>query len=710
MKKIKLITTMLLAVLIVVSQSITAMASSIGSVATNPSAGEDTVQGAKTEYDEVGVGKHSTDVYLTIDNNNVLVGVPTTIIVNGTPNDKGKYIGEYSVSAKGDIAGNETVNISPKSAYVDFYQTGKEAQEGKITQEKIEFNSSEVSKGVTADGEVSAIGLSAGSWKASTSFDISINSNDIDYVTATSDMFSGSLNGGYYLISSYTGDEENLYIPTTMEYQGKSYPVKINGTLFKDNKTVKNVMFAENLPLFGSTSQLCYNASNLESIVIENNGHFANPEDWTNVNGLFMNCSNLTDYFDLSQFTTDSITFQNNFNLKYITSLPNAKKIGINCLNSNSSLQSIDCPIPASCTELNISSDTLHGTVKILSDNISVAKISSKSGTNYFSESTLTIQVPEGTTTANTILEMVASGRNTITVVNQDGAELSNVDRIYALGDSLTAGNYYISKLNSLVTGNHYAFNYGAESDLVDNLQNRIGCTSVTISKNFVIPPSTKKVAIELSDDYCSTKEKVGQDTAGVNCVTINGVLGFITYDSGQYYFNRAESGDAVHVCKGSQIITEFQASYNKGDKLVIYIGTNDFNLGIQNYNREHIQTFIDKIKAIVSYCDCDNYIVVGIAYRPESADGGCSTETSALYESMMQESFGDKFLNLREYFVENAYDITGLEADEQASSDLAKGIVPKDFFADQGTHWNTYGGEVVAHAIYDKLSELGMI
>lgn len=41
---------------------------------------------AMAAYSEVGEGKANTEVYLTVDNNNVRVGVPTTLIIDGTPN------------------------------------------------------------------------------------------------------------------------------------------------------------------------------------------------------------------------------------------------------------------------------------------------------------------------------------------------------------------------------------------------------------------------------------------------------------------------------------------------------------------------------------------------------------------------------------------------------------------------------------------------
>lgn len=155
-----------------------AYASSIGSVATDPSIGEDTAQGAKTTYAEKGIGTSDTDVYLTIDNSNVLVYVPTSVIINGEPTDDGKYIGEYSVKVKGDISGSQKLCVGPNAKNVELTQDGKPSTKAEMHQDKLYFNSDEVANGTTTKGTATAEALTAGSWNASTNFLITI----IDYV------------------------------------------------------------------------------------------------------------------------------------------------------------------------------------------------------------------------------------------------------------------------------------------------------------------------------------------------------------------------------------------------------------------------------------------------------------------------------------------------------------------------------------------------
>ena len=172
-KKYNKIISMILAVVICLSTT-TAFASSTGSTSSDTSVGADTVQGATTKYTEMGEGSTDTEVYLTVDDSNVVVGVPTEIIVSGTPTETGKYIGEYSVIAEGDLAGNKTIRIEPEGNVV-LKQAGKSDVTATISQEKTSFTYNDIiTDANTSTGEVVAEGLTAGSWKGEFVFNVKI--------------------------------------------------------------------------------------------------------------------------------------------------------------------------------------------------------------------------------------------------------------------------------------------------------------------------------------------------------------------------------------------------------------------------------------------------------------------------------------------------------------------------------------------------------
>lgn len=175
--KIKKLLSMLLTVLIMLSAlPISAYAqSSTGSTSGNTSVGEDYVQKKKTQYADVKESNTKTKVALTVEDSNLVVSVPTTIIVNGTPNNNGEYIGKYSVGVSGDMSGNKEVTIEPESSNIELQQKGKTNHNAVITQEKTLFNSDDFKNNVTTNGTVTATGLTAGSWNGITNFNIGIN-------------------------------------------------------------------------------------------------------------------------------------------------------------------------------------------------------------------------------------------------------------------------------------------------------------------------------------------------------------------------------------------------------------------------------------------------------------------------------------------------------------------------------------------------------
>lgn len=176
--KIKKFISVALTVLTIISvANVTALAASTGSDANNPSVGEDVVQNAHTEYEETEIGRTSTDVFLTVDDSDVLVAVPTSVIVSGTPSDKGEYIGNYSVKASGDISGEEVLSVSPKEANISLQQKGKDDISAEINQDQTIFASSDLAEGVSSNGTVTANSLTAGTWHGTSSFEIQLTSS-----------------------------------------------------------------------------------------------------------------------------------------------------------------------------------------------------------------------------------------------------------------------------------------------------------------------------------------------------------------------------------------------------------------------------------------------------------------------------------------------------------------------------------------------------
>lgn len=221
------------------------MASSIGSVASDPSIGEDPVQGVQTEYAETGVGSSDTDVYLTVDNSDVVVMVPTTVVLSGTPTDDGKYVGEYSVKVQGDMAGSEILTVEPQEDTVSLNQKGKSSVDASIEQQQTVFTADDLKNETTTTGTVTATGLTAGSWSANTAFNISIGQNREVLAKLASETFIPDIGARYAESPTNTLSTSNIYQSkqykfcwNTAEYN--VIPLSELGLQAGDEITIKN--------------------------------------------------------------------------------------------------------------------------------------------------------------------------------------------------------------------------------------------------------------------------------------------------------------------------------------------------------------------------------------------------------------------------------------------------------------------------------------
>ena len=120
MKIKQIISIFIITLMLTATLPITAFAqSSVGSTSLDTNIGEDVIQGQHTQYDEVEVNETQTQVYLTVEDSDLIVSLPTTVILSGTPDEQGKYIGKYSVGVAGDMSGDKIVNIEQQDGLVN---------------------------------------------------------------------------------------------------------------------------------------------------------------------------------------------------------------------------------------------------------------------------------------------------------------------------------------------------------------------------------------------------------------------------------------------------------------------------------------------------------------------------------------------------------------------------------------------------------------
>ena len=72
-----------------------------------------------------------------------------------------------------------------------------------------------------------------------------------------------------------------------------------------------------------------------------------------------------------------------------------------------------------------------------------------------------------------------------------------------------------------------------------------------------------------------------------------------------------------------------------------------------------------------------------------------------------LREAFGEHFINMRTFMIEQGLETAGLEPTEQDLDDLENGRVPEQL-KDDYTHFNSYGYYAMGAAVYHKGVELG--
>lgn len=215
-------------------------AASTGSVASDKTVGEDAAQGKATSYQQVAPGDYSTDVYLTVDSGNILVGIPTTIILDGKANNEGKNIGKYSVSVEGDIPGDKMLVVEPASDTFKMSQKGKKDVDASVVQEKRTFSSEELSNGASADGEISAI-LDAGIWHGEFAFNISFVQKKVSTseIAKTVMGYNANYGSNYTLILGSDNNANNNY---ACNYDTYVLPLSDFGTNVGDTLIFTNAL------------------------------------------------------------------------------------------------------------------------------------------------------------------------------------------------------------------------------------------------------------------------------------------------------------------------------------------------------------------------------------------------------------------------------------------------------------------------------------
>ena len=283
--------------------------------------------------------------------------------------------------------------------------------------------------------------------------------------------------------------------------------------------------------------------------------------------------------------------------------------------------------------------------------------------------------------------------------------EESDAVRIVCWGDSLTEGynatNSYpeeIAKLSGLEV-----INYGIAAESAEQIACRQGAIQ-TYVEPMVIPADTTPVAFDTLTGDGNPSDMAYYATKPLG-ITIGGVEGTMIYnkDDSTYYFTRNEAGEEVEITELTQVATEGMINRTNNDIQVIFIGSNN------KPNLNSIHDIISLQKKMIEYSDTDKYIIVGYTAKP------LIPELVAIND-LLEETYGDKFLDASEYFTTKALEDAGIEPTEEDLANIAQNQIPSSLLAfwhngqPDDLHGNEIFNELLGKLIYEKIVELGYI
>lgn len=655
--------------------------------------------------------KPTQDQVVTIsESSDILTTDKTTLTF--TPSNYDTY--QYITVTVGDVSQSETINIIAKNSDELLTESG-------------------VTIYIPAQGSEYAVDTTIPSGT------YTVQASDFDDTTST--------NGKYILLGVYTGTETNIKIPNTINYNNADYKVIIRPSVFKGNTRIQYVTFENNVLCnqYGHTTEdtagLFRHFENCTSLIGVSNV----PVNVKNLNNAFRNCYslkfvdnldkliNVTDmnacfymenanqsqleYIqDLSKLNICTFmhqTFWNCSNLKRIYGLPNSWNNGTSTFYGCSNLEG-DLIIPAGVSDISYS---FAKTKKISSITFLNDEITSITNT-MFDEYTNTIKLyaNEGSTTKATLESTFAN--KPLVEIYAIGAETST-PKIVTWGDSLTSAKAdgWVEKITKRITS-HSITNLACSGEFTTSTSVRQG-GNILYASAFTIPATTTSVEVTLTsaDGYTFGISPVLSTGAfGYNPVSIAGVKGAITNSNNKYYFTRYEEGEEVIVPSQTIVYSETAEKAKLYDVMIIWLGTNSGWDDVAD-------KLITQIDSMVNYFESDKVLIMtqasGYRFRTDER-----RDTAIEIENRLSTKYGNKYLNIRQYLIDNALTENNLTATDVDTTRISNGRVPASILADadklnagsaggdgvDDTHFNNYGQISICNAVYSKLQELGYI
>ena len=250
--------------------------------------------------------------------------------------------------------------------------------------------------------------------------------------------------------------------------------------------------------------------------------------------------------------------------------------------------------------------------------------------------------------------------------------------------------------------------NMGAGRENTATILGRSGVIPYVVSEDFVIPAGVESVPMAIASEDGKPVTPLIAGDGGVNPVTIAGVQGTLTRNASAqqrnqyiYQFARLEAGMEVSVEKGTKITTSVTDAY-KDYVHIIWLGTYE--------NTSNPDKLVNDTKLLLQRqsINTDRYLVIG----PCTYNGTWAAATPHVMDSndsAMLQAFGDQYINLRKYLMEDGLRDAKLTATTQDKHSISNGNVPNSFRSNaNGADLNGVAYELLGKLVYDRMDRLG--
>lgn len=245
--------------------------------------------------------------------------------------------------------------------------------------------------------------------------------------------------------------------------------------------------------------------------------------------------------------------------------------------------------------------------------------------------------------------------------------------------------------------------NMGVGGETTYTILARNGAIPFVTASDITIPAGKTSVSISLKAQDGHQVAPLLQGNAGMEYVTISGVRGVITNNSG-YKFTRSEAGSQVSVPAGTEVVTAGSENY-RDYATVIYIGQNNNRYGTATNYKSTDSDYADLVRqqrAIIDHqtANNDKFVIVGLHMA--------EPRYRAALENYMQNEYGDKFLNLRKYLCTSSMEDAGIVPTQNDRWRMQAGYAPLSLMSSDLLHFNAKGYELIGNLVYDKMDQLG--